>query len=246
MEEPPREPGGTLLIWDYDWSLINANSDTYVVEVLRPELMARFSSRTTGWTELMDSQVKELFARGVTRSELEAVVAQVPVLPGCLQAVAVANAAQARQVVLSDANTIFIEAFLKKEGLRRCFSDIISNKAEFDGEGRLHIKPFHAEPPGCALCPSNLCKGQVLRQLLDREGPSRICYVGDGSGDFCPACQLRPEDLLLCRAPPSPPLKRFGLLDRLTDPPSASQVVAKVVKWHTGEDLLAAVRTFLR
>ena len=35
--------------------------------------------------------------------------------------------------------------FIKKvRAAGTCFEDIISNKAEFDGEGRLHIKPFHA------------------------------------------------------------------------------------------------------
>eukprot|EP00435_Cladocopium_sp_Y103_P007505 s3721_g2.t1 len=250
MADPTKEK--VLLVWDYDWSLINTNSDTFVVEMLHPELMERFDS-PMGWTQLMDQQVKELFARGVSRERLEAVVSAVPVFPGALDAIRSAQEAQANQMVLSDANTIFIEAFLRKEGLRHCFSEVISNPADFDHEGRLHIKPFHeGEPHGCPLCPSNLCKGRVLEQILASFSPSRVAYVGDGGGDFCPACELRPQDLLLCRAPPSEPLKRFGLLRRLEGAAQATRhggiakVVAKIVKWHSGDDLLAAVRGFLR
>ena len=32
----------TLVVWDYDWSLINCNSDTFVVEQLRPDLCPKF------------------------------------------------------------------------------------------------------------------------------------------------------------------------------------------------------------
>eukprot|EP00434_Breviolum_minutum_P000235 symbB.v1.2.000195.t1/scaffold21.1/size436794/14 len=245
------EKDKVLLVWDYDWSLINTNSDTFVVEALHPELMDRFES-PIGWTQLMDQQVKELFSRGVTRERMEETVAAVPVFPGALEAIRCAHEAKANQMVLSDANNIFIEAFLRKEGLRHCFSEVISNPAEFDEKGRLNIMPFHeGETHGCPLCPSNLCKGRVLEEILRRFSPSRVAYVGDGGGDFCPACELRPQDLLLCRAPPSEPLKRFGLLRRLEGPTKATRhggiakVVAQVVKWHSGDDLLAAVMKYL-
>ena len=52
-----------------------------------------------------------------------------------------------------------------------------------------------------------------------------------------------PQDLLLCRAPPSEPLTRFGLLQRLSGPLQASRhgpparVVAQVVHWRSGARL---------
>ena len=39
---------------------------------------------------------------------------------------------------------------------------------------------------------------------------------------------LGPQDLLLCRAPPSDPLKRFGLLRRLEGPAQARQGVVVI------------------
>lgn len=72
---------------------------------------------------------------------------------------------------------------------------MISNPARFDDEGRLHIEAFH-QHHGCPLCPSNLCKGLVLSELLHSH--DRVAYVGDGAGDFCPGCDLRgpPECML--------------------------------------------------
>ncbi|CAE7868835.1 Phospho2 [Symbiodinium microadriaticum] len=134
-----------LLVWDYDWSLINTNSDTFVVEKLRPELMARFDSPCSGgWTALMDRQMKALFDLGVSRGWVEQCVSSVPVFEENLLAVRRAAEAEAAQIVLSDANTVFIEAFLQSAGLRSCFSEIITNAAEFNSDGCLRVRPFHA------------------------------------------------------------------------------------------------------
>ena len=34
-------------------------------------------------------------------------------------------------------------------------------------------------------------QGRVLEEILRRYSPKRVAYVGDGGGDFCPACELR-------------------------------------------------------
>lgn len=63
--------------------------------------------------------------------------------------------------VVSDANTFFIETVLAHHGVLGCFSEIITNPASVDADGRLRISPFHdsaAAPHGCTLCPDNMCK----------------------------------------------------------------------------------------
>jgi len=66
--------------------------------------------------------------------------------------------------VVSDANTFFIETVLAHHGVLGCFSEIVTNPASVDADGRLRISTFHdstAAPHGCSLCPDNMCK--VLR-----------------------------------------------------------------------------------
>ena len=61
--------------------------------------------------------------------------------------------------ILSDANTLFIETILRKNGLD-AIRTIVSNPAAFDEQGRLRIKPYHTDPhPGTSRSPPNLCKG---------------------------------------------------------------------------------------
>ena len=83
------------------------------MQALCPDLMERFSSGVQ-WTELMASQLRELHARGVSGGELVATVAALPAFKEVLEAVRVAHEADARQVILSDANTVFIEASLHR------------------------------------------------------------------------------------------------------------------------------------
>jgi HAD superfamily phosphoserine phosphatase-like hydrolase len=101
--------------------------------------------------------------------------------------------------ILSDANSVFISEILVKHGLASCIDGIHTNPASFC-DGALRVRPFHDEPHGCALCPSNLCKGAVMEQLLMRGQYARVVYVGDGGNDFCPSCRTGPWDTVLARS----------------------------------------------
>merc|ERR1712079_944131 len=136
---------------------------------------------------------------------------------------------------------------------------VITNPADFDEPGKLHVRPYHQTLHGCPLCPANLCKGTVLEELRKKCQARRVIYVGDGGGDFCPACELGPNDAVLCRTPPSPPLDHFGLHRRIqrakADAPGTpsflnrrgevATVVAQVCAWHSGDDVLKIMSSLL-
>lgn len=77
-------------------------------------------------------------------------------------------------IIISDANTIFIETILIQNGLEELFNmkeGIYTNKAVFDETGRLKVFPFSAtynkdgEPFDCStkICTGNICKGNAAR-----------------------------------------------------------------------------------
>ncbi|CAM9556361.1 unnamed protein product, partial [Ectocarpus sp. 13 AM-2016] len=90
-------------------------------------------------------------------------MSRLPVFQRMLDAVCLAGRAGAQQAVVSDANTVFIEEFLKHHGVRGLFGKGIStNGGVFTEDGRLDVQPYHtnqAAPHGCRLCPPNMCKG---------------------------------------------------------------------------------------
>ncbi|RLN70650.1 hypothetical protein BBJ28_00015072 [Nothophytophthora sp. Chile5] len=222
----PRVSGGVLVVFDYDWSLINENSDTFIFHVLHPELLLTLRDRCAkqpSWTKVMDDMLQVLAEKPEVSADLiRETVAQVPIQPRMLDAVRLAVEQYSADVkIVSDANQVYIESMLEHHGLTKYVSEVITNPAEFelvaDGRSRLHVRPYHAEsiePHGCEWCPTNMCKGRIVEAIRSTQSYSRVLYVGDGSGDFW---------------------KAYGLQKRINANPD--KVRASIVPWSTGDDI---------
>ena len=81
--------------------------------------------------------------------------------------------------------------------------------------------------------------GQVVENhIKERQSQgvkySRICYVGDGGNDYCPALRLSSKDYVFARA-------NYALERRLS---YSSEVKANVVIWNSGEIILETLKSF--
>ncbi|CAM9123873.1 unnamed protein product [Ectocarpus sp. 6 AP-2014] len=248
---------GVLIVWDFDWSLVNENSDTWVIKQLGQELMPEFrrlrEEENLGWTQIMNRQMRSLWKKGVSESEIKWSMSRLPVFQRMLDAVCLAGRGGAQQAVVSDANTVFIEEFLKHHGIRGLFGKGIStNGGVFTEDGRLDVQPYHtnqAAPHGCRLCPPNMCKGSIVEGLLaapdggEDRAFDRVIYIGDGGGDYCPALRLRPGDLLLARDGGEGG-RKFGLRERI-EKEEGGPMACRVVPWQKGEDVYSAFESEL-
>ncbi|TMW65809.1 hypothetical protein Poli38472_003574 [Pythium oligandrum] len=236
----------TLVVFDYDWSLVNENSDTFIFKLLCPELLDELSSRLEqqpSWTRVMDDLLGELHSRQphVTPRDIKATLAQVPILPRMLDAVRLAVETHGATVkIVSDANSVYIQSMLDHHQLHEHITEVVTNPAAFEADSsRLRVRPYHpleAEPHGCPLCPKNMCKGRILDRIHRAKAYDRVIYIGDGPGDFCAALRLTSDDVVLARADEEDG-KKYGLLKRLIA--NAEQVQARVVQWRSGEDVYA-------
>ena len=248
------------VVFDFDLTMVDVNSDTFVPERVCPPVLAFIDAarRETQWTALMAEAARRMRAAGVTRAQIAAALRVMPCAPELPAAVRAARAAGAALHVVSDANTIYIQEFLQDHGLAPLFDSIVTNPARWEcaeggGEGAeptLVIEPFHAlgrAPHGCALCPTNLCKGAVLDALgLSRgEGGGGsgdaaaagccVIYCGDGGGDLCPALRLGSGDLILAR-------EGFPLARRLRERAGTEAAArAEVVEWKDGAELAGRI-----
>ncbi|KAG7398103.1 putative phosphatase phospho1 [Phytophthora boehmeriae] len=243
----PQNPGRTLIVFDFDESLVNADSDTFVFECFHPELLQSLEVRHAQnpvWPTVFDDMHQILADEKptVTSEMIKKHVAQIPIQERMADAIRMAvDEYNADVKIISDGNTIFIKSVLEHQGLQDHVSEVFTNPAEYEtmdnGRSRLRIHPFHPEniePLGCELCPTNLCKSRVLESIRKTQPHSRVIYVGDGVGDFCPATHLTKNDIVCARADASDG-RSYGLLKRINSNPE--KVKAPVVAWSTGEDI---------
>ncbi|BDA47728.1 probable pyridoxal phosphate phosphatase PHOSPHO2 [Coccomyxa sp. Obi] len=234
-----REDAGTsrtLVVFDFDWSLVEENSDTWVLDQLgATHIFKRLKATGMPWTQLMDASLlaahKEL---GRQQQDILEACVSAPFAACMRQAVAKLAARGCDLVVVSDANSVYIDAILEHHGLKQHFKEVHTNTASWEG-GALRVRPHHQDPKpdGCHNCPPNLCKGKVMELLLMQHNYSRVVYLGDGAGDFCPSLRLGPRDFVLSREsyPTGAPCSLLRL---------ARKASARIADCFTGPGLAAA------
>lgn len=114
--------------------------------------------------------------------ELERYLREIPIDPGFVRLVALAEEIGAPLTVVSDGFDLYIEPFLRAHGVELRPNSVICNSASVV-DGRLALRFPHGAD-GCT-CPSAVCKRNVV--LLRAEPEARIIYIGDGLSDCCPA-----------------------------------------------------------
>jgi len=235
-----------LVVFDFDWSMADQDSDRWVFEVLAPDIRRKLRDRQkepgtpAQWTDLVAQGLRELSQeeRGVHRSDIESALRQIPFHPAMkrgIQHLKHPASLDTTLFILSNANTFYIDTILQHQGIRDHFDTIITNPADFSSENPhrlvLHRRVGPNDPPhDCQVgCDENMCKGQELARYLDTHDTEfeRIVYVGDGSNDFCAVLRLRSQDVVLCR--------RFrGLERKIADERSkgsASRLACTVEYW---------------
>ncbi|KAL7438708.1 hypothetical protein ACHAXM_006415 [Skeletonema potamos] len=283
-------PIETIFIWDFDWTIINCNSDEYVPsEFLGGEEVAKRISAemkahgSTKWHECVANLINAcMLEKTCSKDDILQKAAEMPFLIDVKQALTdVANSKQCGQAIISDGNDKFIEAYLRKNEMIHFFTHGIETnvgtweKNHSETSFRITYQSLKYGGHECNLCPPNLCKTQVLTDILNRLSETQNCedikrprvvYVGDGHNDACPALQvLNGNDILLARNGkrcPNPNSFSGPQADENHDEAASSGTFAilaalekaekrglvprcRVCPWNTGKELLSLVNGIL-
>ncbi|ORY96772.1 phosphatase phospho-type [Syncephalastrum racemosum] len=228
-----------LAVFDFDWTVIEADSDDTVLNAFINEEWKK-SRATTQWTDLMDEALVEI-QKSHSLQEIDAVLQSIPLVPMARETLNTLRANGADIVILSDANDHFIKTILKAHGLYDHITSIITNPSYIDDQGRLRIKrriPADAPPHGCSnACAVNICKGRELDQYMMAQEHlfNRVMYSGDGKNDFCPGTRLKKSDLYFVRMN-----KRLAAM-LLSDPQAADKLQVPVTYWNDYTPILDAL-----
>lgn len=220
----------TVIVFDFDRTLIDDDSDRWVMTNMGLTNLFLQLRRTLPWNSLMDKMLEELHIQGKTVNDIAQCLKGIHLHPHVISVIKSAHSLGCDLKVASDSNMFYIKTILEHHGIYHCFSEIVTNPILVDSGGRLRIFPCHdvASSHACNLCPPNLCKGRVIERIQSETGSKRLIYIGDGMNDFCPTLKLVAADCVM-------PRKNFPLWGHLSN--NLELVKAKVCEWSDGEEL---------
>lgn len=215
----------SLIIFDFDRTIVDADSDATLIDKLREKQPPpEWEAGNHDWTPYMSDVFEHAYSAGLSRDDILQCIGCMRPTPGVKELIAVCAEEGWHIVIISDANTVFVEHWLKVNGLRDCITEIITNPAHWAGD-KLLIKPYMHQT-ACARCPPNLCKKSALLQWTSKAKYEKYVYCGDGRNDFCPVTVL-PDHAIVC------PRMGYPLHDLLKKDSSSSTplVKANIVPW---------------
>ncbi|XP_010540076.1 PREDICTED: inorganic pyrophosphatase 2-like [Tarenaya hassleriana] len=225
-----------VVIFDFDKTIIDVDSDNWVLDELGFTDLFNQLLPSMPWNSLMDRMMEELRDEDVTIDDVKRVLRTIPIHPRVVPAIKSAHALGCELRIVSDANMFFIETVLEHLGIKDLFSEINTNPGFIDEHGRLRISPYHdftKSSHGCSRCPPNMCKALVIEKIQDSlskeaEKKKKIIYLGDGAGDYCPALKLDDVDYMM-------PRKNYPVWDLISE--NTMLISAKIREWIDGETL---------
>lgn len=239
----------TLLVFDFDHTVIDDNSDTWVIKCTPKQDLPDWLKNTYQkghWTEYMGRVLSYIGDQGIREDAIRTVMETMPYTAGMIDLLKFIGQNKERVdcIIISDSNTVFIDWILHAAGAQCAVDRVFTNPAHFDDRGYLDVQCFHSH--SCAQCPVNLCKRKVLEDFLERQLMAGLqyqqtVYIGDGGNDLCPVKSLKKSDVAM-------PRKGYSL-ERLISKLNAGDsrhLESRVVGWSSGLDILNEMNSLMK
>ncbi|KAM9861322.1 pyridoxal phosphate phosphatase PHOSPHO2 isoform 1-T2 [Aulostomus maculatus] len=240
----------TLMVFDFDHTVVDDNSDTWVIRCLPGQTLpdnVKNSYRKGHWTEFMGRVMNYIGDQEVSPDRVRSVMETIPFTAGMADLLTFIseqkNAIDC--IIISDANTMFIDWILHAAGLQAAVDRVFTNPAKFNDLGYMEVQCYHSHD--CDRCPVNLCKRKVLELYLSEQVEGgveyeRIFYVGDGGNDFCPTSCLRGHDVVM----PRRGYTLEKLLAKLKGQEGEAPLRPRVLAWSSGTEILEELRASMQ
>ncbi|XP_053623062.1 pyridoxal phosphate phosphatase PHOSPHO2-like [Plodia interpunctella] len=216
----------SLAVFDFDRTIVDDDSDATIINRLREKQPPpEWESTNHDWTPYMSDVFQHAYSAGLSEEDILSAIGSMRECPGVSSLLKSLAASGWDVLLLTDANTVFVNHWLKVHGLEDTVTQVMTNRA-FWNNGRLYIEPLMKQT-ACSRCPTNLCKSIALAQFIaQRPAYKTVVYTGDGRNDFCPATNLPPHATVF-------PRRGYPLDDlvKKTLSSPAPLIQAKVVPW---------------
>lgn len=232
----------TLLIFDFDRTIIEEDSDMEIVNVckddeMRNDLNNKMKELSDDWIQYMTYVYQEL-AKKYTIEDIKNYLERNIHLTKQFEDVFTyirENKEMYEVILLSGANAFNINFLLQRFHIEDIFDDIITNPARENKENILDLGRYHTHE--CSNCDICMCKGKIIKEILSSNiHYKNIIFICDGSNDFCLGKELKEHDVLCVR-------KNFSLYKKLYKKGYKDNLKCKISLWENGGDIVHFLNT---
>ncbi|XP_050335033.1 pyridoxal phosphate phosphatase PHOSPHO2-like [Bactrocera neohumeralis] len=232
-------PSRQLIIFDFDETIISVNSMRQLFQFIpnyrRPQ---KNDSQKKGWIDYTNKAFKELHSMGYPANTMCKFIRAVPPVPGMVKLIHYLwNSTEPTYdlILISDGYRILIADWLEQHGIFHCFTGIYCNPSKINDCGEVTVSGYHCAE--CPYSPQNLCKRRVMEEFISMQKAlnikyDRVAYIGNGSGDFCPALGLGSCDLVCAR-------KYDTLAEKIQQNRKKLKIKPEIYLWVSGYELIA-------
>ena len=191
-----------LAVFDFDQTLLERNTDVEIQKIAPggkvPDELKTIA-KTQNWTAFVNACLEYFHQNGISAEDIKQFIRDMPFVEGAKEMIQkLKREYKADIVIISDANSIYIEESLKNAGLFEDFNQIFTNPATVEN-GQIIVTPISYQSD-CDPKERDMWKAQVLQDYIkDKNHYNFVFYAGDGGNDFAPILQLTPNDLAFVR-----------------------------------------------
>jgi pyridoxal phosphate phosphatase PHOSPHO2 len=200
-----------LFVFDFDHTIVERNSDHEILPLLSENSRKILSPKyeiSDNWANYMQEVYKMMKADKIEINQIKEIVENLEFNKGYKELFDLLrkNKNKIDTLIISGANTLFLQWALEKNNLTDLFPVYYSNWANPDEELVIKIHPHHTHD--CEECDKSQCKKIIIKNHFkkialnenDFDIYKNILYAGDGNNDYCAGTILREQDILFPRA----------------------------------------------
>ncbi len=137
----------TLVVFDFDHTIVDDNSDTWVIrstpEQTLPDWLKK-SYQKGLWTEYMGRVLTYIREQSVQPEHMRAVMESIPFTDGMTELLTFISESKKDIdcIIISDSNSIFIDWVLRASGLKSAIDGVFTNPASIDARGYMSVRCF--------------------------------------------------------------------------------------------------------
>ena len=170
-----------LFVFDFDQTLLEKNTDVDIQKLAPNEEIPKDIhdiAKSEGWTAFVNACLKYFHEQNISKDQIIEFIRNMPYVNGAIEMIkTLKHEYQADIIIVSDANSVYIEESLKNADILQCFSEIYTNPGEFREDGQLIVTPFTNQTE-CKLSAINQCKGKIVLDYIKDKDFAFICYAG--------------------------------------------------------------------